>query len=214
MDKSFGIISEGVTDQIVLENVLFGFINDKNLPVTRLQPKENESGNWDKVFKYCESPEFKSAFTFLDFIIIQIDTDFMARGEVSLKYKIDINALSVEEVVLAFRDKFIELIGADFYNNFEQQIIFAISVNELECWFLPIYFDGQKNKASKTMGCIGTLNKVLPQRVGFFIDHKKTEYYETLTKPFRKRKKLLKAAKQNPSFQLFIKELEGKIPLN
>ena len=55
----FGIISEGPTDQLVLENILFGFFEDKNLPVTPLQPKPGESGNWDKVFKYCASKDLE-----------------------------------------------------------------------------------------------------------------------------------------------------------
>ena len=211
MEKSFGIISEGVTDQITLENILFGFLGNKNLPITRLQPKEDEPGNWDKVFKYCESPEFKSAFAYLDYLIIQIDTDFMERGEVPSRFKIEVKDCSVEEIIMAFREKLIELIGIKFYKNYEEQIIFAISVSEIECWFLPIFFENQKKKAGKTKNCIGTLNTVLPQQVGFFIDDKKTEYYEALAKPFRKKKQLLKFSKQNPSFQSFIVELKNKV---
>lgn len=57
--KIFGIISEGPTDQIVIENILYGWTADNDLLVTPLQPKEGESGNWDKVFKYCKSVDFK-----------------------------------------------------------------------------------------------------------------------------------------------------------
>ena len=57
IDKTFGIISEGITDQVVLENILYGWTGNKNLSITRLQPKNNESGNWDKVFKKRNSIE-------------------------------------------------------------------------------------------------------------------------------------------------------------
>lgn len=43
--KIFGIISEGPTDQIVIENILYGWTADNDLLVTPLQPKEGESGN-------------------------------------------------------------------------------------------------------------------------------------------------------------------------
>lgn len=58
-DITFAIISEGATDQGVIKNILAGFTGDKNLQQNALQPKEGEPGNWDKVFKYCASDEFK-----------------------------------------------------------------------------------------------------------------------------------------------------------
>lgn len=33
-EKTLGIISEGVTDQVVLENILYGWTGDKNLSIT------------------------------------------------------------------------------------------------------------------------------------------------------------------------------------
>ena len=97
----FGIISEGPTDQLVLEHILFGFFEDKDLPITPLQPKAGESGNWDKVFNYRKSDDFKEALTSVygvDSIIIQIDTDFMRRQEVPAAYRFDPANLSTEEV--------------------------------------------------------------------------------------------------------------------
>jgi len=65
-EKTFAIISEGVTDQVVLEHILWGWTGDKNLAITRLQPQKNEAGGWDKVFKYCKSDDFqKTSFDFL-----------------------------------------------------------------------------------------------------------------------------------------------------
>lgn len=76
----FGIISEGPTDQIVLESILFGYFEDKGLPVTMLQPKPGDAGNWDKVFKYCASNDFREALTSaysVDYLIVHIESDFM-----------------------------------------------------------------------------------------------------------------------------------------
>ena len=36
---SFGLITEGITDQIVLENILFGFFNNGDIPIDKKDPK-------------------------------------------------------------------------------------------------------------------------------------------------------------------------------
>lgn len=211
MEKTFGLITEGVTDQIVIKNILIGWTGNKNLFVGILQPKENEPGNWDKVFKYCQSNDFKGAFGFYDFVIIQIDTDFMTSDGVNENIRININHLSVEEIVEEFKSKLIELIGLHFYENYKNQIIFAISVHEIECWLLPVYFQNNNKKAAKTKNCIGTLNTVLIQKEGFYIDEKRIEYYEKMSSYFRKKKELKKYYPKNLSFKIFVEDLISKI---
>ena len=205
-----GIISEGFTDQIVLESILIGFFGDKDLPVNPLQPLPNTTGNWDKVFKYCESEDFKGALPYNDLLIVQLDTDFMQQGEVSSTYKVELNGLSTEQIVHAMTNKLIELIGVDFYEKHKNQIVFAIAVDAIECWFLPIYYDTQPKKATKTSGCLDTLNKVLPQKEGFFIAAKEAHYYQTISKHFQKQKDLQKYSARNPSFDIFITQLVQK----
>ncbi len=207
----FGIISEGPTDQLVLENILFGFFEDKNLLVNPLQPKPGEAGNWDKVFKYCASKDFEDALTSdfrVDFLIIQVDTDFMRRQEVPAAYRFDTSSLSTSEVAAAMRNKLIEIIGADLYQQHADRIIFAIAVDSIECWFLPIYFPNKPKTAAKTTNCLATLNTVLPQVEGFSIHTKEEKYYRTISKKFWKKRDLKGFAEKNPSFALFMEELE------
>ncbi len=211
-NKTFGIISEGVTDQIVLERILYTILNNEDIFITRLQPKENETGNWDKVFKYCESLDFKASFGYNDFIIIQIDSDFMLGADVGEKYKINMNNLSNEEIINSFRQKIIELIGENFYQEYQHQIIFAIAVHEIECWFLPIYFND--NKSTKITNCINTLNTVLFEKEDFYINDKEIIYYEKIVKNFKKIKDLKKYAAKNKSLSIFLEELEQKIKEN
>lgn len=209
----FGIISEGVTDQIVLESILFGFFEDKNLPVNPLQPKPGVSGNWDKVFTYCESADFRQALTSeysVDFVIIQIDTDFMRSQEVPERYRFNPTHLSVEEIADQMRLKLIDCIGESFYQQFHDRIFFAIAVDSIECWFLPIYFAGKPSIASKTTNCLDSLNVELSKSEGFYIKSKEEKYYRIISKRFQKRKDLLVFAEKNPSFAWFIKELRGK----
>jgi hypothetical protein len=79
---SLGLVAEGLTDQIVIENILAGYFNSPDLDIRQLQPeidKDNENkstyGGWPLVFDYCKSRDFQEALQFIDYIIIQIDTD-------------------------------------------------------------------------------------------------------------------------------------------
>ena len=80
---TFGLIAEGITDQIVIENILAGYFNNPDIDVNFLQPLRDETdtnkqknyGNCDNVIEYCKSVKFKEAFQSNEYIIIQIDTD-------------------------------------------------------------------------------------------------------------------------------------------
>ena len=207
----FGVISEGPIDQLVLENILFGFFEDKNLLINPLQPKPGESGNWDKVFKYCASKDFEAALTSefrVDFLIIQMDTDFMRRQDVPAAYRIELTNLLPAEVATAMRNKIIEIISPDLYQQYAQRIIFAIAVDSIECWFLPIYFPNRPRTAAKTTNCIATLNTVLPQAEGFSIHAKEEKYYRTISRNFLKKRDLERFAQRNSSLGLFLNELQ------
>ncbi|MCC5944749.1 MAG: hypothetical protein JJT94_07415 [Bernardetiaceae bacterium] len=209
---TIGIISEGITDQALLRAIITGFLENPNVEFTPLQPKENESGNWDNVFKYCAHEEFQEAVSgYLDYIVVQIDTDFMRTGEVPPSYYIDISLESeVSQIVNLFREKLIELMGDTFYQAHKNKILFAISVHEIECWLLPIYYTAQK-KARKITGCIDALNQVLPQKEGFYIKSKNYRHYQKMSKKFLKPKKLKAYSKQNESLELFYQEMQHKI---
>ncbi len=211
----FSIISEGSTDQIVLESILFGFYEDKNLPVDPLQPKPGEAGNWDKVFKYCASEDFRGALTnpFSEaFVIVQIDTDFMRRQEVPDEYRFDPTHLSPEEIAEQMRQKLTAAIGLTFYAQYSHRIIFAIAVDSIECWFLPIYFPNQPKKAAKTTNCLQTLNPALQSAEGFSIHAKEEKYYRIISKRFQKKRDLDVFSQKNPSFRWFLAELGDKVP--
>jgi len=206
---SIGLVCEGKTDQILLEKILTTWTGNPELRINRLHPKSGESGGWSQVFKYCESEDFQDIFAANDFIIIQIDTDFMSGDGVGEKYRIDLKDLNVKETVEAFQEKIIELIGEEFYEEYSSGIIFAIAVNEIECWLLPVYFSDKK--AKKNVSCIDTLNTVLPQKEGFYIDAKDDVYYRKLAKNFRKKKDIEKYAKQQESLSLFLENLQSSI---
>lgn len=72
---NFVIAGEGLTDYIVLKNLLIGFFNNKNLPVNRLLPKDKEPVGWGNVLKYLSTEEFRNGVINSDYCIVQIDTN-------------------------------------------------------------------------------------------------------------------------------------------
>lgn len=215
---TFGLITEGKTDQIVIENILVGYFRDPDLAVNWLLPLRDETdkhraenfSNWYKVFEYCRSQTFKEAFPFNDYIIIQIDTDVSEEKGFDIPKFEHGQERSPETLIASVIDKFKVLMGEAFYEAHQSQIIFAIAVHSIECWLLPLYY-ANKTKA-KTKNCLDTLNRQLKKADGFRINssQKNPRYYETISKKYCKHKTLMDLYKANPSLRIFIEAIEAR----
>ena len=215
---SFALVTEGITDQIVIENILFGFFDDPYVDINPLQPLRDETdrnrtvthGNWYKVLEYCSSEEFRGALQFNDYVIVQIDTDASADYSVSERDK-DGTEFSVEDMIERVKIRLIGCIGPEFYGTYAPQILFAISVQSIECWLLPLFYnDGRK---SKTVNCLTTLNQALQRKYSFSIDpnSKQPKYYREISDEYTKRRKLMHLHTSNPSLEAFVHELEKTV---
>ncbi len=205
---SFGLVTEGPTDQVVIENILYGIFKNPDLPITRLQPAPDKPGNWVKVFDYCCSDEFRAAIGFNDYLIVQVDTDVLISEQLPEKYKVELSSnLSVEEIIEKVIDFLISLIDGEdgFFEEFKERIIFGVSVHQLECWLLPIYFSNRKTTASKITGCKDALNRILKQKEGFYIDAKDLKYYSKMSIHFKK--KIRQIYHLNPSLKVFCERI-------
>jgi len=218
---SFGMITEGLTDQIVIENILAGYFKNPDLDIRPLQPerdKDDENkfkgyGSWSQVFAYCRLKDFQESFQFNDYIIIQIDTD--VSQDYGIPQRNENGEFPPEELIEKVIEKFKEeIIGEDFYGKYQHRIIWAISVHSIECWLLPLYY--KDNKKSNFKNCLGALNKQLKKKHGFTIDAKKPQYYRQISEKYRKHRDLMACYKHNPSLKSFVVEIESKkivIPL-
>ncbi len=215
---SFALVTEGLTDQIVIENILFGFFDDPNIDINPLQPLRDETdrnhavtpGNWHKVLEYCSSEEFRGAFQFNDYVIVQIDTDVASYYGVSDRDE-DGSELSAEDMIERVKTRLIERIGQEFYGNYSSRVVFAISVQSIECWLLPLFFTD--NRKSKTVNCLNTLNQGLKTKKPFSIDpeNKNPRYYDNISAEYAKHKKLMQLYAFNPSSEAFVHELEKAV---
>ena len=217
---SFGLITEGLSDQIVIENILAGYFNNPDLNIRPLQPerdKDDENkftgyGSWSQVFAYCRLRDFQESFKINDYIIIQIDTD--TSQEYGIPEQDENGEFTPEQLIEKVIAKFKQEIGEDFYSKFQQRIIWAISVHSIECWLLPLYY--KDNRRSNFKNCLGALNMQLGKKDGFTIHAKKPEYYRKISKQYSKHKTLMDCYQHNPSLESFVVDIKSKkivIPL-
>jgi len=216
----FAIASEGITDQIVIENILCGYYKDRNLkseigyvyPIDKTQQKrvEDEFSNWELLLEHISTKRFRKDVVNNRYMIVQIDTDISEHENFGVS-KVN---LSTEQLIEKVIERLIGQIDSkkEFYQNYKERIIFAISVHSLECWILPIY---EINQKEKTINCEDKLKYAVSNSSSKRIKKLKTDknydnYYD-LSKILMKPKELIKIASKNSSFQIFINSLPNEI---
>jgi hypothetical protein len=71
--KRFLFAGEGLTDYIVIRNLLIGFFKDKNLAISRLLPRDKEPVGWGNVLNYLSTDEFREGVNNTEYIVVQIE---------------------------------------------------------------------------------------------------------------------------------------------
>ncbi|PCK09301.1 MAG: phage tail protein [Alteromonadaceae bacterium] len=176
----FGLACEGVTDQIVIENILCGFfkdieLDDKDLDdeITYLQPPfdettktqlQGEFGGWTQLLlTYLPSSNFREDVLNCGHIIIQVDTDVSPLIGFDVPHVDNSNKeLAVEVLVDKVTLRLAELINTGepgFYEQHKENIIFCISVHSIECWLLALHTKNPQQ--AKIKNCESTLNRTL-----------------------------------------------------
>ncbi len=206
---TFGLITEGPTDQVVIRNILARYFSP-NIDTRPVQPNTDATdeiahfGGWVRVLEYCKSTDMAIALQVYDFVIIQLDTDVCE--EYGVQKREGGSDISGDEIVQKTKAVIIEKIGVDLYAQYNQKIIFAISYDSIECWLLPIYF--ADNRKTKTLNCCETLNQELTKK-GFTLDcnNKKEKYYHKICKEIKSKTQLEAISVHNNSFNQFIQKL-------
>jgi hypothetical protein len=214
---SFALVTEGITDQVCLEAVLGGWYkgSDEEVEVNSLQPlrdttdeaRQNQEspGGWERVLEYCSSLEYlKSALEFNDYLIVQIDTDCCDHVNFGVSRSIDGREKSVGELI----DDVVSVIKSKMPPQIikagEDCIFFAVAVDSLECWILPLYAYN-KADSKRTISCEKHLNQALNRKD---IRYEKTyEVYRGITADLRNMRNIKKCQGLNQSFDIFLQSL-------
>lgn len=216
----FAIIAEGVTDQLVLKNILIGLCStDEDEPVINFeQPPDRWSpqgrhapGGWDLVRRYLKDGRYKQALQTNRYVVIHIDTDVsedygVPKGDAGREQDL------IPRVVAKFR----ELIDDEIWAAHGERFIFAIAVHAIECWLLPALFDTQKARMAKFVGCFQAADEQLQKlkrpalRRTDGPDGKNPDGYFRASLDYQKRRLLLRVCDANLSLGVFVREVERR----
>jgi len=212
----FGIAGEGITDQIVIENILCGFYkdyDDLDDEIRYTQPSTDATdskeqppkGGWTRLFTYLSSELFLDDILNDDYIIIQVDTDVSEE----IGFEVSRNCSTTELIEKVIERLIVEMNkNNNAYIEYQEKIVFAISVHSLECWILPIY---SMKKGEVEHQCFEKLSKEVSKVSKKLKVKKERRIYDKLSHDFLKHKNLIKIASKNSSFQIFINKLPQNI---
>jgi hypothetical protein len=211
----FGIIAEGDSDQVVIRNILKSFGIDKS-DVLFIKPNNQQDetdlvglgdqtiGTFQGVKNAClgndgKRPYFIKAFEISDvqYMIIHLDTAEIDNQNFSPVRPIKTNNPNYSTEL---RAKTIELINTWLENNYQEQLLYAISIEEIEAWCLTVY-------AKK--GDVDTANSANPKStLSHQMKGKKSNSVEVISEYFRKKKRLDKCTPFNQSLKDFVDSVE------
>ena len=165
-------------------------------------------GGWTLVRRYLQERKYRQALQLNRYVIIQLDSDIagdmgVARAE----------GATEDDVLQLIVDKICSYIAEEDLASVRGRLLFAIGIDEIECWLLPLVFDrSEKTSIAKTTGCLEAINHKLRKNNDPPLSTQKggkdPRRYTQISALYRRRKVLDDAA-VNPGFARFLRELEG-----
>ncbi len=216
----FALITEGISENKIIEHIIYKYFKGYDPEINQIQPpkymnKQSGIGGFQEVLKYCnESEKIKSALVENEYLIIQIDTDKAPEHPLNVDF---LNSDNIKKEPQILYGEVVESLGKilkpEIMEQFRERILFAICINTIECWLLPVYYTNHHK--SDTTSCLSSLNKALKK------DNKPTIStteknnnnsrlaYDEILKNLRSRKDIDQSSKYNAGFQKFIESLKN-----
>ena len=216
---SIALICEGASEVKMLTYIVSRYLGDE-IVVNAIQPaltqqgRQANEGGWLEVLNHCNDDTINAVFATNDYLVIQIDTDACAQ----VNYDVDVydeNNRKVADDVLyeRVRSRLLKDLSAGIQTKYADRILFAICINETECWLLPLYYENDAKKRCATTNCIYILNQRL-QTEGMGIPDKAKntpeaiQVYNKVLKSLKK-KDIPRIAQYNYGFLKFVEQMEG-----
>jgi hypothetical protein len=217
--NDFALVTEGITDHAILKNVLRGFYKEQRTPeITQEWPDPQAAkhvGGWTLVLQYLREGRYRQAFQTNSYVVVQVDTDVAADKNFDVPKQNEHGPLSPEQMVAAVIERLkqeIDPVDLKFYGD---RFIFAVGVEQLECWLLPLWFTD--NRAEQIANCSKRMFECQPLydelkkkkwdklRVGG--DHKSAPSYDLASREYRNKAALMEKGMRNPSLAVFLQDL-------
>lgn len=218
MTGDFAIVAEGITDQVVIKNILLAWFADGEEPfVNFVQPQLDEtsrstlkeSGGWTLVQRYFEERRFIGALQLNKYLVVHIDSDIAA--DMGIALVVAGVQRTPEEIVEALIGWFETRVSDEVWKEHGRRFLFAIAVESIECWLLPLVFDrSQKAKLKKTSGCLKAIDherRTQNKAPLSSADAKNPAVYRDIAEGFGGRADLEAKAALNVGFKRFVEQL-------
>lgn len=213
---TFALITEGVTDQVMLKYLLTGFYGRREkdpIDIVAIQPlrdatdssRQGNFGGWELVLECVgDSMRIENSLMFNDYLIIQIDTDCGEHENYGVPLLDGGKPRPVANVITDVKNKLISHIGDDVYKENKDKILFAIAVHSSECWIMHLHSNRRADQI-RILNCEHHLSRALAENdIKYAKDH---DTYEKICKPFRKIENINLAKSRNESLDAFIASL-------
>lgn len=219
--RTIGLICEGVSEINIMTRILSKYLND-DVIVNPIEPEtktengflvQNGYGGWQQVLAHCNDETVMRILEFNDYLLVQIDTDASIQKGYDVALQ-DANG-HPKEVSVFFQDvknRLLTNISEEVQAKYEGRILFAICMNELECWLLPIYYSN--NIRCKTNNCLYALNQALGKKnLGGIPEKDKNSafarnVYHKILKNFKNKNTILDCARYHYGFLELTKQLD------
>ncbi len=215
---SIGLICEGVSEVNIISYIIQRYLGD--VDVNAIQPKivnkkQDNFGTWQQVLEYCNDEQFKHIFATNDFIVVQIDTDTCTQKNYDVNpYDENNNKISDEELYTKVIERLKKNLSVELLQKYSDKIIFAICINETECWLLPLFNANEPKKRCATTNCVYILNQKLKQQnISPIPDKDKNNAesrrsYQSILKMLKKKKDIADISQYNYGFKMFVEQLD------
>jgi hypothetical protein len=211
---SFALISEGITDQAIIENIL-DCISEGSAITRALRPlrdetdksrsAKNEFSKWELVLDYIKSEEMLDAIQTNDFVVIQMDTDQCEHVNFGISLLNEGKPKVIRTLISECTNHIKSMLHADFPSTELYRLIFAIPVLSTEYWLVSLH-DGTHAHTTKTAIACSTrlLNLLGKKSIPYRKDY---ETYSKLSRGFRRKKILSEVAIRTPCLQIFVDQV-------
>lgn len=221
---TFAIICEGISENLTLHAIVEK-IRQTDTYFADIQPRsdvnhshavQEGSGGWTEVLSHCNTEVFKQALQSNDYLVVQIDTDRCDEPLFGVrKYNEQNQPRLASEIYDDIIARLLRDVDRDFYEANKQRILFAVCFDEIECWFLPLFYSDKR--ACATTGCVSKLNQELAKdKGGYYIPETgkngatARSTYQYIFKKI-KRKDIPRISQYNLGFQRFVAQMDSLI---
>lgn len=213
---SIALITEGITDQVILDFILTAVYEalEDEISVNVIQPlrdatdesRQGNFGGWEKVLEFCSNANFDEILSYNDLVVIQLDTDVHSHRNFLAKIFDGSELLPIPTIIENVTNWIKSLIPGDIFNRHSDKIVFAIAIHSSECWLTPLYAN-RDNAKFKIIGCENTLALSLPRHAGSY--KKNFVFYEKICRPIKSKAVVDEIMKYNKSLEFFVNSLPG-----